>query len=380
MLLHATIPLVLRLALPVVIATVVAAPARADTATVVLVSPAEAPPELAEAVTRLRGELLSLGLKVVVDIRPAARRGGTPDPRAWLQRHPTETEPLAVIEAVAATPSPAMDIWVSDRRRGTIEVSRVTLEPQVDNAPGRMAIRAVEVLRSNLLAMDLAAREPATATATASASTAPAAPTPPAAAGNTAVPATAASGAPASPVETAPPTAHLAVAAGAALMSSLDGVGPALLPLGRVEWSVRPWLALQATVAGLGSRPNITGAATAGSARVAQQVATLGACLCAPPSAAAILGLHLALSAGVLRTAIDAQADAPAQVHPIRRWSLLFDASVGARVHLSGRYLLTLAAHVQVAEPYVAIHFIDTRVASTGRPNVLLSLTVGAWL
>jgi hypothetical protein len=39
-----------------------------------------------------------------------------------------------------------------------------------------------------------------------------------------------------------------------------------------------------------------------------------------------------------------------------------------------------MAAHVQVAAPYVAIYFNDNRVATTGRPNLLLSLTVGAWL
>ena len=43
-------------------------------------------------------------------------------------------------------------------------------------------------------------------------------------------------------------------------------------------------------------------------------------------------------------------------------------------------YHLTLAAHVQVAEPYIAIHVVDTLVATSGRPNVLLSLTLGAWL
>jgi hypothetical protein len=41
---------------------------------------------------------------------------------------------------------------------------------------------------------------------------------------------------------------------------------------------------------------------------------------------------------------------------------------------------VTLAAHVQVAEPYIAIHVVDTLVATSGRPNVLLSLTLGAWL
>jgi hypothetical protein len=117
---------------------------------------------------------------------------------------------------------------------------------------------------------------------------------------------------------------------------------------------------------------------TNGTARIAQQYGMLGGCICAPP--ARPIGLTVALSAGALRTTIDGQADAPAQGHFIERWSLVLDGSVGARLRLPGRYHLTMAAHVQVAEPYVAIYFMNSRVATTGRPNLLVSLTVGAWL
>jgi hypothetical protein len=40
---------------------------------------------------------------------------------------------------------------------------------------------------------------------------------------------------------------------------------------------------------------------------------------------------------------------------------------------------MTPTAHVQLAEPYVIIHIGDA-VATTGRLNLGLSLTVGAWL
>ena len=82
----------------------------------------------------------------------------------------------------------------------------------------------------------------------------------------------------------------------------------------------------------------------------------------------------------MLRTAIDGEADAPAEAHVVERWSFLLDGSVGARVRLPGRTFFTLALHVHVAAPYVAVHIADTVVATTGRPNLLLTLTVGAWL
>jgi hypothetical protein len=58
----------------------------------------------------------------------------------------------------------------------------------------------------------------------------------------------------------------------------------------------------------------------------------------------------------------------------------LIDVSLGAGLRLYGRSYVTLAAHAQVADPYVAIHIVDTVGATSGHPNLLLTLTVGAWL
>ena len=61
------------------------------------------------------------------------------------------------------------------------------------------------------------------------------------------------------------------------------------------------------------------------------------------------------------------------------QWSFLFEASVGAAFWFSQRYALMLAGHAQLAQPSVGIHFGDQRVASLGRPNLLVSLTFGVW-
>jgi hypothetical protein len=53
---------------------------------------------------------------------------------------------------------------------------------------------------------------------------------------------------------------------------------------------------------------------------------------------------------------------------------------VGAGLRLSQRTFLTLAAHGQVAQPYVAVHIVDAVAATSGRPNLLLTLTLGARL
>jgi hypothetical protein len=331
---------------------------RAQAATVVIVRPAGPSLEATETASRLHGELLSLGVDVMIVERPASRAPRATDSRAWVERLAVDRQADAVIDIVdrdGAAASTAVDVWVFERRSGRREASRVAQEPNVENAAERLAIRAIEVLRSNLVEIDLGARGQRGATVARE------------------PPAVAEQGAVARP---APGADRVHFEAGAAVVSGLDGVGPAVSPIVRFGWAPGSWLVLQATLAGLGSRPTVTTAA--GGARVAQQYGLLGACYCAPAPRG--IGLYVALSAGVLRMAIDGQAEAPALAHSLERWSFLLDAGLGARIRLPGRYYLTAAAHVQVAEPHVAIHIADTVVATTGYPNLLFSFTLGAWL
>ena len=349
---HILLPMIFSLASLLLAAT-------AEAAKVLIVRPAGASPALKETLSRLQGEVLSLGLEVAIVERPATPGALAIGSRAWVERLATERDSDAVIEVIGDPAPAAVEIWVFERPLRQSAVSRVALEPNADNAAERLAIRAVEVLRSSLVEIDLAAkRQPPAAVAQ----------EPPATVTQT------------PPRESGEPTAQLDLQAGTVLLTSLDGVGPALMPVVRVGWTARSlmprWLVLQGALAGFGSRPNV--ASAAGSARVAQQYAVVGVCTCV--ASARAFQPHVALSAGALRTTIDGQADAPGDAHFVERWSFLLDVSLGARLRLPGRYHLTLAAHVQMAEPYVAIHFVDALVATSGRPNLLLSLTVGAWL
>ena len=327
--------------------------ARAQATTIVIVRPAGASPELTETVSRLHGELLSLGLDVAFAERAAGPAPRPADPRARLEPIATARDADAVIEIGAELGAATVDIYVLDRRTRRSEVSRVALESSAEDGPARLAIRTIEVLRSHLVEIDLAARaRPGPIDVRAA----------PAAAPETRAPAAAAD--------------RVGLEAGAAVLTGVDGVGPALLPTVRVGWATRSGLVLHAALAGFGSRPTLT--APAGSARVAQQFGLLGISTGAPSMQR--IRLYAALAAGVLRTAIDGQADAPAEAHVVERWSFLLDGSAGARVRLPGQTFFTLALHVHVAAPYVAVHIADTLVATTGRPNLLLTLTVGAWL
>ena len=324
-----------------------AAPAHA--VTVAIVAPPRATPEWTEALSRLRGELLSVGFEVRMVQRAEDHVPDDPDSRAWLEEIGAGGRTDAVIDVVGDTVPVAVDIWVLEQSPRRWAVSRVIRAPNTRSAPGRLAIRAVEVLRSTFIANDMAARqqhdEPSTIVL---------------------------------PDELDEPPEHrrtFGIEAGAAALTSLDGVGPALLPMVRLDWSARPWLVVQAALAGLGTRPTV--ATTAGHARVAQQYGIFGGCFRFRPNQR--VWPLFALSAGVLHTAVEGQAESPRQGHIEDQWSFLLDGGLGAGLHLQDRYTLTLTAHVQLAEPYVAIHFVDTTVATTGRPNLVLTLAVGAW-
>ena len=74
----------------------------------------------------------------------------------------------------------------------------------------------------------------------------------------------------------------------------------------------------------------------------------------------------VALSAGALHTTVEGRADAPNQGRVVDQWSFLVDAGVGAQLRLPDRFYLSLAAHAQLAEPYVGVRFVDAVVATSG--------------
>ncbi|HEX7499280.1 MAG TPA: hypothetical protein VF524_03150 [Polyangia bacterium] len=286
--------------------------------------------------------------------RADVRGVGETDSLAWLEDF-AKRGASAVIDAVADDVLEAVDVWVLKAHPQRFEVTRVAVDRNAPRQPEMLALRAVEALRAGLLQIDWAERrrryEPIAE--------------PPMAA----VPAGEVR-APASYGE------RVGLEVGAVAIMSMEGLGPAVLPTVRVGWTARPWLVMQASAAGLGSRSTV--ATTAGNARVAQQYAVLGGFYRFRP--AQRLWPFFGLAAGALRTSIEGQAGWGTGGHTAKQWSGLIDVSLGTGVRLYGRSYLTLAAHAQVAAPYVAIHIVDTVGATSGRPNLLLTLTVGAWL
>ena len=167
------------------------------------------------------------------------------------------------------------------------------------------------------------------------------------------------------------------VEVGGAAVMSLDGVGPALLPLVRFDWSLRPWL----LAAGGAGRPRHAPdrrerrgqRAGRASVRAARRQRPL------PRRTRGCVPSRRCPPACCARRSRGAPTPRTRAASSSNGRSSSTRAS-GAQLRLPDRFYLSLAAHAQLAEPYLAVRFVDTVVATSARPNLLLTLTIGAWL
>jgi hypothetical protein len=337
-----------RLFAALVLAGVMAWARPASAATVTILAPPSPSADGSEALNLLRGELLSIGLTVAIE-QPAEHEQSGPDSRRWLEDLAAGGA-SAVIDPVDVEAGLAVDVWVVRRDPLRFEVTRVAVGADTPKASEVLALQAVEALRAGLILEDRANRKPPTVVTP-----------PPVVVANPVTP---------------QPRERWGFEAGVAVLASLDGVGPAFLPMLRARWAATPsWLAA-ASLMGAGTRPRV--AMPGGSVRVAQQVGTLGACY--RLSADRRLWPFVALAAGAVHTGVQGQADADTQGRNVDQWSFVVDASVGTGLRITDRTYATLAAHGQGASPYVVIHSADTTTASTGRPSLAMTLTLGMWL
>ena len=95
-----------------------AAPVHAGT--VAIVRPPSSAPDVTETLSRIHGELLSVGLEVKLIDRPAGRDLGRADSRAWLEEIAAEGGIDAVIDIVGDMAPVVVDVWVIEKSPRTI--------------------------------------------------------------------------------------------------------------------------------------------------------------------------------------------------------------------------------------------------------------------
>jgi hypothetical protein len=324
-------------------------------ATVVIVRPANSSPAMSETVVRIHGELMSSGFDVEIVDGASLAGADKVQQRDALERLAEQRGADAVVGIVGDASPNSVEVWVVDKVTGKSVIRRLPFEPQSERAPQTLAIRAIELLRSSFLEIHLAPGERRDEKA----------PEP-------------------SPTvvrfaaldEAKPRPERLGIEVGAAAVIGFDGVGTAVLPVVRFDWALTPRFLAEVALGGLGTQATV--ATQLGSAQVAQEYALAGACY--RWRVGSMVQPYLSLTLGALHSSVEGRANSPNQSLSDERWSGLADGGLGTWIGLRNRFHLALAAHVQMAEPYVGVRFLGSVVATSARPNVLLTLTVGAWL
>ena len=328
-----------------------AAPAAA--ATVVLIRTPNPSAMASEATVRLRGELSAEGFGVRVVDCPA-----NTDPREFMEEQSLEPDVEAVVAIFADSPTDAVELSVIDRVTRKTVTRRVPADPAATRSAEVLSIRALELLRASFLEIALGASraEP------------PDAPPPPP-----------------PPIEVKRMTDKAldnrwphawGLEVGGCVFGSLQGLGPAIAPVLRGEHSWRDMIEARVTLAGLGSRPRVESESATASVAQAFGLAEVGLKL----RARQIVRPFFSLGAGVLHVTTEAQPPPHGRAVNGGLWTPIADAGLGVRIALRGRFELAAEFHAQVASNYPAIQFFGDTVARAGRPTMIGSLTLVAWL
>lgn len=329
----------------------IAAPAWGSSGHVALVRHDDADPIIAEAIHRVRGELVADGFDVSeVD---------SPNEPAAPELPPSEAPngAIATIDLSVDRGTHIAELRVVDHLSNKIVIRHARVDDS--NTPHTaqiLAVRTVELLRASLLELLLEADRPV--------------PGSPASVQFRDASQWAAQGLP------IVPESDWGIDVGVGVLADVGGIPPAALGLARVRRTLVGPLRARITVAGLGTQSRVE--APAGSASVTQDVGVFE--IVVTPWATAIVHPVASLGAGTLYAAVDGQPNAPNVGRQSGRWAAAFDAGVGAETRLGRRFSLSVEAHALIVQPYPVVEILGERVATGGQPSVLASLSLVGWL
>jgi hypothetical protein len=301
-----------------------------------------------ELSNRVRGELVADGFRVE-PVRPVA-----PAERMAFVRENAQGAggPIAVglfIDEDSESRG-ALGIYLVDTLSGRTAV-RYTDRPAPDEAPEVVARHAVDLLRASLL--DFAIR--GLRDAAASQGEAPAARV-------------------VSEGHVAP--ARWALEGGVGVVAGFAGVGASVAPVLRLRFALNRSFQLRLTGAGLGSNPSVQ--TDRGNAAVKQAVVLA--------DATAVLGQSrwlrpfAALGGGIYYVGITGTGVPPYQGESGDAIAFAVDGGIGLATSITSSLDLSLEAHAVVAQPGVAVRFVDQEAARVGQPSLLVTLTLADWI
>ncbi len=318
---------------------------RAESARVVLVHWQPASAVVAEAITRIRGELVADGFEVSV---VGAEAGA--EPRAVLERAEAGTTAAATLGLFLQPDARAAELWVVDRLTSKTVVRRIEMtEPSPGSAPEVLARRSVELLRASLLEILVEAREsPAPRSAQREEASRWAA------------------------RSLEPRRSRWGAEVGVQVLAGFGGVGSAVMPVGRVRVALARRLAGRLAFSGLGTRPRVD--AASGSATVSQELGLFELVGELLPDAG--LSPQVSLGAGVYHVGVTGTASSPYAGLRGDRFVFAADAGAGLALTITPSIALSLEGHGLLITPYPVIRFLGVETARIGNPLMSAALTL----
>jgi hypothetical protein len=305
---------------------------------------------LAEAILRIKGELVAGGFQVAVADIDGLEHGA--DPRALMESAGQDLAPSATIGIFGNLEQGSAELWVVDRITGKTVIRRLQVQASSDRPISEvLAIRAQELLRASLVEFLVEENRPNPALATPSpqihrwvkqAVESPVAPW------------------------------TLGLELGVTTFGGWGGIGPTLAPAARLRMALGERFGTRLTALGLGTRPRVS--ADTGSAYVSQNLLLLEVASWLRPRR--LIRPMFSLGLGALRVGVEGTATLPYQGERNARWFAAADAGVGVVLRLQAHWEIQLEAHAVFAAPRPAIRFFDVEVAQAGQPTLLAILTL----
>jgi hypothetical protein len=337
-----------RLAIVAVVAlAVLALPTQvwAESTLVILVRPTSGGAGAAEVLHRAHGELVADGFTVLLTDAPPHV-----DPITLLGGQGRASGAPVTAGLFVADDATSIDLYLVDALSSRTLTRHLEVPANAaDQGPEVLARRAVDVLRASLLDFLVASLRSAVSRA---------------------------HPAPVAAQVDQPTWSRWAIEAGLCVLGSLQGVGPAVVPLARVRYAVTPTLQLRVTGAWLGTQPRID--AAAGSATVeqgtvlAEAIGTLWRDRWIHP--------HLSFGTGAYYVGVTGSGASPYSGSRSTEVALALDAGAGVAASLGSNLEVGFEVHALMTAPGIAIRFLDTDVARVGRPSLLGALTLAGWI
>ena len=330
-----------------------------------------------EAAVRVEGELTAAGFRVKI----LSLAGG--DMEGDLESAGREFSPVAAFAIFARSSDGGgrsiAEIWVTDRVRQKTVIQRAQLGHGNQNRESEiLAVRAVELLKANLLEFwapaGASASAPPAPPATSASSPPPspaesAAPEPEA---RPPAPAPHGDGPPAVAEQQAPATPRnpfasgLGIGLGAGMTESFGAVREAWAPMAFVSYGLSGGLGVRATFSGLG--PSLALEAPAGSARIGQQLATLEIVDAPWPRARVVP--YVCAGAGGLHVRVEGTGNGAYRGYSSDAWSVAASAGVGAGVPLFPQLSFVAQARGVMAWPPTSVEIASAEVGRIGSPSL----------